>query len=71
MKETWSIPPADCLWHITYVLLVGNRLGYLTALGLVENTGGSAELGSAHAWALTEEGRAVERSILDHGPWST
>jgi len=43
----------------------------LTAMGLVENTGGSAELGSAHAWALTEEGRAVERSILDYGPWST
>jgi len=45
---------------------ISKLLKRLQALGLVQNTGGGQELGCANEWRLTDHGRAVERSILDH-----
>lgn len=45
---------------------ISKLLKRLAALGLVQNTGGGQELGAANAWELTEHGRNVERSILEH-----
>jgi AcrR family transcriptional regulator len=45
---------------------ISKLLKRLRAIGLVENTGGGQELGAANEWRLTNEGRELERSILDH-----
>lgn len=45
---------------------ISKLLKRLQTLGLVQNTGGGQELGAANAWELTEAGRQLERSILDH-----
>jgi AcrR family transcriptional regulator len=48
---------------------ISKLLKRLHEIGLIENTGGGQELGAANAWRLTDEGRRVERSILEHVPW--
>jgi AcrR family transcriptional regulator len=45
---------------------ISKLLKRLRAIGLVENNGGGQERGAANAWRLTEEGRLLERSVLDH-----
>jgi DNA-binding MarR family transcriptional regulator len=45
---------------------ISKLLKRLQATGLLENTGAGQELGSTNAWRLTEEGRQLERSVLDH-----
>jgi AcrR family transcriptional regulator/DNA-binding MarR family transcriptional regulator len=47
---------------------ISKLLKRLQAVGLTENSGGGQELGTSNAWRLTEEGRRIERSILDHVP---
>lgn len=43
----------------------------LTSMGLIQSSSGGAQLGSANAWELTDAGRSIERSILQHsGPRS-
>ncbi len=45
---------------------ISKLLKRLRATGLIENNGGGQELGAANEWRLTAEGRALERSVLDH-----
>lgn len=45
---------------------ISKLLKRLQAIGLIEKTGGGQELGAANEWRLTDHGRQLERSVLDH-----
>jgi AcrR family transcriptional regulator len=45
---------------------ISKLLKRLQGIGLVQNSGGGQELGTANEWRLTDQGRELERSILAH-----
>jgi AcrR family transcriptional regulator len=45
---------------------ISKLLKRLQGLGLIQNTGGGQELGTANAWWLTEDGQSTERYLLEH-----